>query len=370
MNIVVVMPLAEQKGGSEMALIHLMQQGQGKGVNWTLVFLEDGPMIQQCRALGAKVEVIPAGRLRQPLKVIGTVRRLAEVFRREKADLAVGWMVKSQLYVGWAAKKAGVPSTWFQMGLPSGRRDIDWLAAKLPTRGIYTCSKTVATAQQKVSPGVPIKVVYLAAELDRFDPANVPSPQQCRAKLGLPTEGRIVGILGRLQRWKGMHVFIDAMARLLPSHPDLHGVIVGGKHDLEPGYGDELKAQIERLGLQQKVLMVGAQKNVPEWVQTFDVAVHASDNEPLGIVLLEAMALEKPLVAGGEGGPTEVITPGVNGLLAPYGDSGALAKAIGQFLDDPAYAKRVGEAARVRALEFSTERFADNFIAAAKEFAS
>jgi glycosyltransferase involved in cell wall biosynthesis len=369
MNIVIVMPLAEQKGGSETALIHLMQQGRNKGVNWTIAFLEDGPMVARCQQLGATCEVIPAGRLRQPVKMIGAIRRIAKLLKRQNADLVTGWMSKAQLYAGPAGKLAGVRAAWFQHGLPVRRRfDLDWFATKLPARGVFTCSAFVAAAQAKLSPSRPTRAVHPGAELERFDPAKLPSPAECRRKLGLPESGPLIGMTGRLQTWKGMHVLIDATAKLLLKHPDLHCVIVGGKHDLEPDYPAKLQQQIERLGLQKVVIMAGPQQNVPEWVQAMDVPVHASQTEPFGIVVIEAMALAKPLVAGSEGGPTEVITPGVNGLLAPYGDADALAKAIGQFLDDPAYAKRVGEAARVRALEFSTERFADNFIAAAKEF--
>ncbi len=87
--------------------------------------------------------------------------------------------------------------------------------------------------------------------------------------------------------------------------------------------------------------MAGAQTNIPEWMQAMDVMVHASDREPFGIVVLEAMALGKPLVAGAEGGPREIITEGVNGLLTPYDDAPALAQAIARYLNDPEWAERL-----------------------------
>ena len=66
------------------------------------------------------------------------------------------------------------------------------------------------------------------------------------------------------------------------------------------------------------------------------------------------------MVAGNAAGPTEIITDGVHGLLTPYGDAPALAAAILRYLDDPDYAKQVGAAARQRAQEFSTRRYAEN----------
>ncbi len=76
------------------------------------------------------------------------------------------------------------------------------------------------------------------------------------------------------------------------------------------------------------------------------------------------MALGKPVVAGDSAGPTEIITHGVNGLLTPFGDAEALAAAVLRYLEDSEFAQRMGQAARERALEFSTQQYARSFIAA------
>jgi glycosyltransferase involved in cell wall biosynthesis len=102
-------------------------------------------------------------------------------------------------------------------------------------------------------------------------------------------------------------------------------------------------------------------------MQAMDVFVHASDSEPFGIVIIEAMALGKPVVAGDKAGPQEIIHEGEDGLFAPYGDATALAKAIRRYLDDPAFAARVGAAAQKRAQDFSTERYAQKVVDAVLE---
>lgn len=363
----IVMSLAEQRGGAELALLHLLQAGRGMGVEWTVVFQEDGPMVAQTRALGVDARVIPAGRLRQPHRVIGSVLRIARILRRERFDLALAWMVKPQLYSGPAAWLAGKPAFWFQMGMPDGTSWLDRAATALPTRGVLACSHISAAAQAKMRPARAVRAIHLAAELDRFDPARLPAPDEVRRELGLPTGVPIVGIVGRLQRWKGMHTLVDAMPALLGEFPDLRCLIVGGEHALEPDYLPYLKERIAAQGLADRVILAGQQRDVPRWMQAMDVIVHASGCEPFGIVVIEAMALAKPVVAGDQGGPTEVITPGVNGLFAPFGDSAALATAIGRYLRDPQWAQDVGRAARERAMDFSTERFAQNVIAALRE---
>jgi glycosyltransferase involved in cell wall biosynthesis len=217
--------------------------------------------------------------------------------------------------------------------------------------------------QAKLAPRRAVRVVHPGIELERFDAALLPAPREARARLGLPQDRPLVGIVGRLQHWKGMHVLIAAMAQL----PGAHCVVVGGTHDLEPGYRAQLERQIAALGLGRSVALAGMQNDVGLWMQAMDVVVHASDREPFGIVILEAMALAKPVVAGSEGGPREIIRDGVDGLLTPFGDHDALARAIRRYLDDPGFAHTTGKAARIRAADFGVERFASGVVTTVSE---
>jgi len=369
LRVLVVMPLATARGGAEVNFRQLLRHGRGGGVEWIVVFLRDGPMVEEARALGLDVRVILAGRFRNLATRLRAVRRIARVAQSQKADLVLGWMVAGQLTAGAAALLAGIPCVWFQAGTPRP----DWLdraATLLPARGVIVVSRAAAAAQARVWPPRRQWLVYPGASLDAFDPARLPSPAAVRARLGLPGEGPLIGMAGRLQRWKGMHVFIAAVAQLRAAHPDLHAVIVGGAHETEPQYGAELRAQAASLGLDGVVTFAGFQPNVAEWVQAMDVFVHASDREPFGIVVVEAMALGKPVVAGAAGGPAEIIADGETGLLTPYGDAGSLARAVARYLDDRAFAARIGAAGRVRAAAFDDRTFADNLIRALRESAS
>jgi glycosyltransferase involved in cell wall biosynthesis len=361
-KVVIVMPLAEQRGGSEMTFWDLMYQGRNAGMKWLVIFLEDGLMVEQVRGLGIDARVVRSGRLRHLHLLIATMIRIAFIVRRERADMVVSWMWLAQLSGGFGAILAGVPSIWYQQELPDSK---DWLKRMitiLPARGVVANTKAVKEAQEQLWPKRQTYLVYPGVALERFDPSIVPSPVEVRRKLGLPSTIPLIGIVGRLQRWKGIHVLVEAMPNVLQRYPDAHCVVVGGKHDLEPDYGGYLKERISVLELGDRVILAGLQRNVPDWMQAFDVFVHASNNEPFGIVVIEAMALGKPVIAGDTGGPTEIITNGVNGLLTPYGDADALASAILRYLDDREFAHRVGVAARERALDFSSERYAQNFI--------
>jgi len=354
--VLIVMPLAEQRGGAELALMHLIQTDSS--ICWHIAFLQDGPMVEQARQAGAGVSIIEAGRVRQPHKFAGTIFAIARLAKRIQARAILAWMAKAHLYCGPAAKLAGIPAVWFQHGLP--RQIIDSLAVRIPAAGSLACSRFVADEQQKMMPHIPVRVVHPPTDLATFSSAALPSPQQCRQELALPPAGPLIGIFGRLQRWKGFHVLIAALPAIIARYPSATAAIVGGAWHLEPEYQSQLREQVNGLNIAGHVVFAGHQQDVARWMQACDVLVHASDCEPFGMTVVEAMSLGKPVVAGASGGPQEIITDGVDGLLAPFGDSQALAAAILRYLDDGAFAEAVGNAARQRAEYFSAARFARN----------
>src|SRR5258708_37943975 len=109
MRVLVVMPLGAALGGGEQMLRQLLVHGRGQGVEWVVVFLRDGPMVAEMRALGLDVRVVEAGRFRNAparLRAIGRIARLAQA---SGADLMLGWMVAGQLTAGASGPLAGGP---------------------------------------------------------------------------------------------------------------------------------------------------------------------------------------------------------------------------------------------------------------------
>ncbi len=362
MNVAIVMPLGEQRGGGEMMLLDLLEHGRGRGLNWLVIFLESGSMVSQVQALGIETRVIESGQLRQVGKWWSTVQKIRQMIKERSINAIVGWMWKGHLYTGIAAKLSKIPEVWYQLENPQELTFLKRLANRVPTQAVITLSKSGQVAQSQLTPQYPVKLVYPGADLDRFRPEKLASIQETRQKLGLPIDVPIIGIIGRLQRWKGMHVLVEAMPKILEKHPKVQCLIVGGEHHFEPEYQDYVKQRINVLNVNDNISMVGLQRNVPEWMQAMDVIIHASDHEPFGIVVVEAMSMGKPIVASASGGPTEIITPGVDGLLAPYGDADQLASSVIQYLDDRDYAEKLGQKAKIRANEFSNSSYSQNFI--------
>lgn len=367
--VTLVMPLAEKRGGSELMLWHVLSEGRGLGVRWNVVYLQDGPMVAQTRDLGIAAQVVEAGRMRDIHRIFFAARHIARIARDENSRLIASWISTGHLYGGTAAKIARLPALWYDLGIPTLGNPLYRIAGKVPAREVWTCSGAGKPVLSQLVGSTPIHVVYPGVELDRFNPDALPSPREARAALGLPLTGPLIGIYGRLQRWKGMHVLVEAMPRLLERYGDAHAVIVGGVQADEAEYEEELRTLIVQKNLGDKVVLAGLQTNVQMWMQAADIIVHASDQEPFGIVITEALSLGKPVVATNTAGPTEIITPDVHGLLTPYGDANALCAAIEQYLRDPDLRERVSAAGRERARDFSVARYAQTVAARCREAA-
>jgi glycosyltransferase involved in cell wall biosynthesis len=367
LNELIVMPSGKDRGGAEEALLQYVSYRAHQDAPPHVVTLEPGSLQAAMEARGSGVTLIDAGRIRHLGAWIRSVRQIAAIAKQKRAQIILSWMTKGHLYGAPAGALVGIPALYYQMGLPDNGI-IDRASRLLPSPGALGCSEFVAQQQRRVV-RYPVLGIPLAVDIDRFEKARSLSSADLKRQFGFDPDRPLIGIVGRLQRWKGMHIFAEAMAEIIQVRPDCQGVIVGGPHELEPDYPDWLKGRIKQLGLTAKISLPGKQNNVPEWMQAMDIFVHASEREPFGIVVVEAMSLGKPVVATKPGGPQQIINHGKDGLLIPHNDSAKLAEAILTYLSDPTLSARISEAARRRALEFSPEQFGRRVLDALERFA-
>jgi glycosyltransferase involved in cell wall biosynthesis len=171
------------------------------------------------------------------------------------------------------------------------------------------------------------------------DPSRV---ALARARLGLHGHV-IIGSIGRLEQQKRFDLLIDAVARLRHAGRDIVLVIAG-----EGSRRSELEAQVARLRLAHAVRLLGHRADVIDLHHAFDVFVQSSDYEGTPNAVLEAMALETPIVATAAGGTAELATDGVHARIVPCGSAERMASAIDQVLRDPAGTRERTTAARRR----------------------
>ena len=371
MRILITLPWGHHHGGAEAMLQTVLDGAQGSGHELELVFLQAGPWPVELREAGFRVEVLEAGRLRDLHRWSTTVARLAWLLRRRRPDLILNWSAKTQLYGAPAAVLAGMSDrvVWWQHAIQA-RHWLDRCATALPAIAIGCSSETVARAQAQLSSRRPTFVVApgtrppgegsRADEGNRFASNGRPpavtggSP----ALLDLPTDVPIVGLVGRMEPWKGQDRMLTAQALLRERGHRIHTVMVGGDaYDISPEYARSLPGLVERLGLVDDVTMTGQVPDAGPYIECMDILVNASDCEPFGIVLLEGMARGVAVVAVDAGGPAEYIEDGHTGVLARAGDPRALADALEPLLASPTLRQTLGAAGR--------ERYAEEFTDAA-----
>ena len=364
MKVLLLMPLAEQRGGQESMLMELLRHGKPEDVTWTVAFFEDGPLVREARALGIEATVVSSGRLRETARFVRTVAAVARL--ASDTDVVLSWMPKAHLYGGPAAAIARKPAIWVQPGMPSNRAWMDRAVTLLPAAGVLTVSSASDAAQRAIRPARRTTLVYPGIDLRRFDSEAVPDLAEARASLNLDRDVPIVGMVARLQRWKGVHLLIEALPQVRASFPDTIALIVGGAHFAEPEYEAHLKALASRLGVGQDVVFAGLRSDIPVWLSAMNVVAHPAANEPFGLAVVEAMALGKPVVASDSGGPLEIIEHGESGLLFRTGDARDLAAGLCRVLGDPGLAARLAACARERAQLFSSSRFEHAVVEAIK----
>jgi glycosyltransferase involved in cell wall biosynthesis len=189
--------------------------------------------------------------------------------------------------------------------------------------GVIANSRTtLASAQEWLRPGLPRMVIQSPSGIDRR--VRVPRPV---------TPVRQIGMVGRLQRWKGQHVFLRAFA-LAFRGTDVRARIAGAPLFAETAYENEIRRLVAELGIADQVDLLGHVDDVPEFLDSIDVLVHASTRpEPLGQTVIQGLAQALPIVATEGGGPGEWIRPGVNGLLVPPNDPEGLGQALLRLAD-------------------------------------
>ena len=294
-----------------------------------------GPMVTELNRAHATHVTLPLAS-KNPVVMFKNIARLAELIVREKVDIVHARSRAPAWSALRAARAAGVPflttyhgtygqsnalKRWYNSVMVKGERVIaisDFIAGHI--RQIY---------------GVPtnrIRVIPRGVDLARFDQNAISQERMIdlALKWRLPDGMPVIMLPGRLTRWKGQSVFIEAIEKL--GRKDIQCLLVGSDQGRE-GYRRELEQEIERRGLGNVMHVIDDCNDMPAAYMLTDLVVSAStDPEAFGRVIVEAQALGRPVVATDHGGARETVIENVTGWLTPPGDSTALAQAIGKAL--------------------------------------
>lgn len=334
------------RGGAEQMLLDLCVRASR--LDPLVVSLAPGPFPDELVKAGVRHELVDARRLRYPwawARTVGTIAALAR-----DAALVFSWQVKGQYYGTPAARRARTRAAWWDHGirprLGQRRYVIDGVLPRSMRADLVVCSSLAAASEHRgaiaIHPGI---------DAGRFERT---SRAEARERLGVADDVEAIGISGRLQPWKRQHEFLRAAPEIVRRHPRARFFVIGGTPGgFSAGYAESLHRMAAQLGIADRVTFTGQIEDVATVLPGLDVAVHASSDEPFGLVVLEAMAAGVPVVAHPSGGVPEIVANGEHGLL-----TADIANGVNAYLDDPGFAARMAGAARERArTAFSVDRF-------------
>jgi glycosyltransferase involved in cell wall biosynthesis len=190
----------------------------------------------------------------------------------------------------------------------------------------------------KLGPGHKFSVIYNGINIDAQHSAQAPSAQSADLS-GHP----VIGVIGRLSTEKGQEYLIRAAGILKARYPDIKLLIVG-----DGAQRSYLASLAEQLNISANVTFTGIVSDVYPLIRRMDIIILPSLYEAFGLVLLEAMAMKKPVIATRVNGVPEIVAEGSTGLLVPPADAGALADAVIKFVDNPDLGRAMGEKGYLR----------------------
>lgn len=342
-------------GGAENSLLLLLQHLDRTRWEPHLACVT-GALAQRATSMRVTAHVINIPRLRRSPRAwidwASTVRQIAGLARDIGAQCLYANTVRAAIYTAPAARLAHRPFVWHMRDfwLSENRPRHEWMDTALKRLLCASASRVIVNshAVARQLPGCEhLTVVHNGIEITRFDQDL--NTEDFRAQYGIAAEMPLVGMVGRLRPWKGQDRFLRIAAKVGDGYPNVHFVIVGGTpFGGADDYVTELRQLTVELGLTDKVTFTGQLQDVRPALTALDVFVHPGDPEPFGLVNIEAMAMQAPVVAFAHGALPEIVQDGITGILAPPEDEKALAHAVIALLNDPERRRAYGEAARKR----------------------
>ncbi|HUU68797.1 MAG TPA: glycosyltransferase [Planctomycetota bacterium] len=328
-------------GGGEINQLALIRHIDRSRFDVQAVVGAGGPYVDALRAAGIQTKVIQFEYLRLGSRRLPTPASVAELYRHVQEDgphVIHSASLAEDHHSAIAALRARVPMVHDQQTMvPRALLFDKWRARH--SAAIICISNAIRDSLLNAGMAAPIvEVIYSGVDPDIHKEVD---GLRIRRELNL-SGFDVVGIASRLAPEKGHTYFLQAAALLKDKFPNCKFIVVGSPMYAPPEYEVDLREAASSLGLDNQIIFTGFRADVLHVMAAMDVLVCAADEEALGRVVLEAMALGKPVVATRAGGIVETVVDGVTGFLVPPRDPASLASAISACLTDLDAARRMG----------------------------
>ena len=300
-------------------------------------------------------------RIKSSIDILAIVK-IIQLSLKENIDLIIAHHGKDYWPAALAAKISRVRIIFVRHQTIRLKKTTCWLINKLVDK-IVAVSNTVKDSLLKAGvSNEKVNVIHNCISLKRFNPLKIDA-DEVRKELGISGTDIVVGALGKLHRDKGVYDLLYAISSLVKKDPSVKLLFVGSgpaQHNLEQ--------EAQRLFMRDKVIFTGIRTDVERMYAAMDLFVLPSICvEGFGMVLIEAMAMKKPVIGNTIGGITEIISDNINGILVPPGDVTALSEAITRYIENKEVFQDIAlEGRNTVELKFSEKIYGERFQALLK----
>ncbi len=327
-----------------------------------------GGWVEDIKKQGIKVKTMTVKRKISPIADLIFFWKMFFYFKKEKFDIVHTHTPKPEIYGQIAAKLAGVPiiiDTLHGIDLPAGvsavGRKVFGFLEKIAGKYsdvVFSISNAVIKAAVGKKICKPESLIYLGRDIDtnKFNPKKFSNDfiSEKKKQLGIGSGKKVVGIVARLVVEKGYLDLFEAFRQVIIRFPNAVLLVIGQE---EPEKEDAIKMSIvKRYGIENNVIFLGERSDAEELYAVMDVFVLPTHREGLGAVILEASAMQVPVIATNTGGCPEAVDDGKTGLLFPLKDVKKLSESITYLLDRPEEAGKMGLLGREKILREFNEK--------------
>lgn len=336
--------------GAEVHLLALMKYlVRVPGFEWSVILFNEGKLADELRKLPVALTVIPE-------KDYGPVAigyRLARVFRKSRPDIVHTHKYKDSILGSMAARCVGVPHVIRVVhGMPEPFKGLgnvkmgvytiaDWFVTSWLIDKVIAVSSDIERRLCQTHGENRVVCIHNGIDLEAIHVTIEKS--EMRRQWHIDEKTTLIGTVGRLVPVKGQAILLEALRILRDSCHNITLLFVG-----DGPLRGHLQLVVQRLGLEQSVIFAGHQEKPYDFINMMDIFVLSSLHEGIPMVLLEALALKRSVIATRVGGIPEVVSHGLSGILVSPGNAGELAAGIKDLINDPSKAVVFGTVGRTQ----------------------
>lgn len=315
---------AESMGGAEYSLYYLLKEIDKDRVVPYLI-TPNNSELQKLLDNDSSIKIINAelGSVKS-VRIFNRIHSLVNIFKKEDIDIVHANSYRAAIYSLIAGKLAKKQTIWHVRDIFESsiyRKIMPFFSDKL-----IVISKAVSKQFSKKVTSKKAHLIYNGVDLKLFN-NNVTGT--LKSELSMNKQDFLIGMVGRIDRWKGFHHLISVIPQISKELNDFKIAIVGEEIlTKEKGYKAELITLAENLGVGDKVVFLGNRFDIPNVMKSFDIFISYSKAEPFGRVIVEAMAMETPVIVANSGGAPEIVDESGCGLIVEGSSQEELIKSI------------------------------------------